>query len=182
MGKRRDDQRTFRLFAKGKIGSRVFKEKQVLSNWFVSQKIKIEESSVHGLGVFAKEHISKYEVIERAPAITFARDLLFDWLHDTESRHILHDHAFGWPDGRHGICLGYGSVYNHSNDNNAKFRYINNKTCQTIEFVAVRDIQPGEEIFTHYIRGGQHADFTAGGSLVAEGQLTGLEMAFLKSV
>lgn len=160
----------------------MFREKQILSNWFVSQKIKIEESSVHGLGVFAKEHIKKYEVIERAPIIIFGNDLLSDWLTDTESRHILHDHAFIWPDGRHCICLGYGSVYNHSNDNNSQFKFRDNKVCPSIEFIAVRDIQPGEEIFTHYIRGGQHADFTEGGSLVAKGSLTGPELEFLKTV
>ena len=157
----------------------MFKEKKSLPNWCMN-KIKVNQSATHGLGVFATEMIKKYEIIERSPTIAFTQDLLVDWLDATESRHILHDHAFRSRDGKHHICLGYGSIYNHSNDNNAQFKFITHKNDSIIEFFAVRDIHPGEEIFTHYIRGGQDVVFTDGGSVIADGQLTGPEMAFLK--
>ena len=158
----------------------MFREKPSLPVWHMG-KIKVCESSVHGMGVFATSPIKKYELIERSPVIMFEKDLLSDWLETTESRHILHDHAFRWPGGKHCICLGYGSVYNHANNNNAQFKFSKHKKHPVIEFVAVRDIEAGEEIFTHYIRGGRNAAFTDGGTLVADGQLTGIEMDFLKS-
>ena len=46
------------------------------------------------------------------------------------------------------VALGYGSIYNHSNEPNAYWMSLNDR--RTFLFIANRDIEPGEEIFTYY--------------------------------
>ena len=46
------------------------------------------------------------------------------------------------------IPLGYGCVYNHSHNNNAK--WINHPKCKAFQFMAIRNIEIGEEICTNY--------------------------------
>jgi SET domain-containing protein len=86
------------------------------------------------------------------------------------SRHLLHDYVFGWY-GKAAIGLGCGSIYNHSNDNaNASHRM--NDDVPGIEFVAKRDIQPGEEILIHYWKGRIRGEFTDSGTMIADGRIT----------
>ena len=65
------------------------------------------------------------------------------------------DYVFFWDHHEAAIALGYGSIYNHSNDPNAKwcpsFAFVSNrKKPDRIEFVTLKDIEAGEQIFTHY--------------------------------
>ena len=46
------------------------------------------------------------------------------------------------------IPLGYGCIYNHSDNNNA--RWTNHPKCKAFQFVAIKDIEAGEEICTNY--------------------------------
>ena len=52
--------------------------------------------------------------------------------------------------GTHVIVLGFGSIYNHSDNNNATWETDLDKNC--FRFKAVRDIEPGEEICTNYLK------------------------------
>ncbi len=45
------------------------------------------------------------------------------------------------------VALGYGSLYNHSYSPNARYEDANPRTKL---FIALRDIQPGEEIVVNY--------------------------------
>lgn len=76
-----------------------------------SNKIYVEDSIVHGRGVFASERISKGEILEECHVIEVP-DTNLDY------PHILQRHFFQWPKGGNGIviCLGYGSIFNHSNE------------------------------------------------------------------
>ena len=108
----------------------------------VPLKIEIKESPNKGLGVFAKEKIPKGEIIEVCPLIKLNTPPISD---------VLDDYRFFYP--KQGsnriyvVVLGYGSLYNHNNQNNADWR---DGKPMTFEFFALRDIEPGEEICTRY--------------------------------
>ncbi len=108
-------------------------------------KIYVDKSPVHGWGVFAKEKILAEEIIEECPILTLP-------ITKGENSGLLLDYRFNFPSGldwnEQVVAFGYGSIYNHSNDYNAYWYSINDK--RTFVFVAKRDIEPGEEIFTYY--------------------------------
>jgi uncharacterized protein len=98
-----------------------------------------------GRAVFTSKLIPQGMVIEIAPMIVFnEKDRLK--LNDT----YLYEYYFEWgKSGRKGaLALGFGSLYNHSYAPNA--RYNPDFDLNVLEFIAVRDIQPGEEICVNY--------------------------------
>ena len=141
----------------------MFKEPVNDSTWFL-KKVEVKKSDDRGLGVFASEMISKHEMFESCPVILFHKVIIDDYhrFHSTD-RHILDDYVFKWRDGCLAVALGYGSVYNHSNQSNATYRSSANNNPR-IEFIAKRDILPGEEIFIHYNQGKCDIDFSNAGS------------------
>ncbi len=108
-------------------------------------KIYVDNSPVHGLGVFAKEKIYKDEVIEECPVLKLP-------IERGEHSSLLIDYRFNFPSTglwtEQVIPFGYGALYNHSNDPNAYWCSVDDK--RTFLFVASRDIEAGEEIFTYY--------------------------------
>ncbi len=116
----------------------------------------IMETETKGRGVFTSVPISKGDLIESAPIIVLD-DKDRQAIHKTH----LHDYYFLWEQGddeeyEAAIALGYGSLYNHSKEPNAEFIPVFNE--YVIEFVAIRDIEAGEEILIEYDEGG-HASF-----------------------
>ncbi|MCB0707469.1 MAG: SET domain-containing protein-lysine N-methyltransferase [Saprospiraceae bacterium] len=63
---------------------------------------------------------------------------------------LLHDYYFIWgaDDSQCALVLGYGSLYNHSYQPNAEYRP--DFEGNTLDFYALREIQPGEEITVNY--------------------------------
>ena len=114
----------------------------------IPSKIEIKKSSGRGLGVFASEKIFKDEVFEVCPLID---------LDINETSDILFDYRFYCSKNNENkiyvIALGYGSLYNHSNQNNADWR---TGEHMEFEFFALTDIEKGEEIFIYY---GSHEYF-----------------------
>ena len=109
------------------------------------KKIYLDESPVHGLGVFAMERIVHGEVIEECPFLKLP-------IEKGEVSSLFIDYRFNFPSGHewtHQVLLmGYGEYYNHSEEPNAYWVSDNQK--ETFLFIANRDILPGEEIFTYY--------------------------------
>lgn len=94
-------------------------------------------------GLIASRNIKKNTVIERCPVILI--DTKFEnFLEKTN----LSSYYFLWDEKHHCIVLGYGGIFNHSENNNVKF-YKDDKNKIMI-FEAVRDIKKGEELFTDY--------------------------------
>ena len=95
-----------------------------------------------GWGVFCKEKITKDEIVEQCYGI-------IDNYSDASS---LKDYSFTLNEKLAGLtndviyALGYGGVYNHSDEPNASW-VVDGKT---LEFYALRDIEIGEEICTYY--------------------------------
>lgn len=105
----------------------------------------IAYSEVHGKGVFTAREIEAGEVIEICPVLLFPKKEL---PHVRQT--MLDDYYFDWGDDDewYAICLGYGSLYNHSYEPNAE--YDMDFHAQTIDFHAVRKIEAGQEIFVNY--------------------------------
>ena len=113
-----------------------------------SDKIYVNDSPIHGLGVFAKKKIKEGDVFEICPVVDIGMRV-------GEVSSVLLNYRFNWPSGttweKQVVGLGYASLYNHSNNPNAQWMSIYNDNV--FEFFALRDIEPNEEILVYY--GGQ---------------------------
>jgi SET domain-containing protein len=107
--------------------------------------IALGESQGKGRGVFAQKKIHRGEIIEEAPVVVMPA---------TEIEHldktVLQDYYFLWGENEDeaAVMLGLCSLCNHSYQPNAVFNLHPEKL--TIEFVALREIEAGEEITTNY--------------------------------
>jgi SET domain-containing protein len=110
-----------------------------------NSKIFIDKSPVHGWGVFAKEDIMEGEVFEECPVLTLP-------IEKGEVTSLLIDYRFNWPQGgeweEQVFPLGYGGLYNHSENANAY--WVSNLENKTFQFISHREIKKGDEIFTWY--------------------------------
>ena len=115
-----------------------------------SDRIYVSKSKIvnAGRGVFAKVAIKKGEVIERCPIIEIPD-------HDTSSLIasilVTYIYFFGKKKTRLELALGFGSIYNHSYDPNA--RYTDNHRQKMIDFTAIKNIKKDEEITVDYSAG-----------------------------
>lgn len=96
-----------------------------------------------GRGVLARRRIQRGELIERAPIMVFTPE---EW--ELVDQTALTDYCFNWGERQGALAFGYGSLYNHSFTPNA--RYIKNQREMVIDFVALKDIEEGEEITVNY--------------------------------
>jgi hypothetical protein len=90
-------------------------------------------------GVFATKSFSKGDVVERCPCVTVPASLKLA---------RLSDYTYDAGKGKQAVAFGYGSIYNHSKNPHIEFNY--NARTKTLTMKAIRDISPGEEIFTSY--------------------------------
>ncbi len=99
-----------------------------------------------GRGVFAEAAIAPNTLIERCPVVPLLNPKERDHLRKTG----LVSYYFLWGEKRDhaAICLGWGSVYNHSFTPNA--RYEKRMEEGVMDFYAIRDISPNEEITVNY--------------------------------
>ena len=116
---------------------------------FPSTKTYLAESKIKnaGRGVFAANAIKKGDIIEQCPVILITEREVPD-LRKTE----LHNYYFMWGDDKKhhkaAICLGFGSLYNHSYTPNATYQ--KNHKENLITFIAIKDIKKDEEISVNY--------------------------------
>jgi len=119
---------------------------------FISPKIRVQQSPIHRWGVFAVEKIKAEEILEESPMVEIEQR----WLDQDES--VFASYRYNFPSGgepqSQQVCLGYGSIYNHSNEPNAYwYSMYYSPNIATYRFVALRDIEPSEEICTCYGNG-----------------------------
>lgn len=106
-----------------------------------STAIVVKQVPGKGLGVFASRDIAADEVIERCPVLVMSKSDV--WQVDA----VLSRYVFSWGDGKVALALGYGSLYNHSFQPNARCED-RGRRCK--QFLAIRDIAAGEEITFNY--------------------------------
>jgi hypothetical protein len=110
-----------------------------------TRNVKIGIVEKHGRGMFATRKILKGELIERAPVVVLNEK---QW--PVAAKTILSDYAFDWGehDEQAAIAMGYISIYNHSYSPNAQLEQMLDELM--MEIIAIKDIQPGEEITINY--------------------------------
>lgn len=105
-------------------------------NPLFQNEIYVTRSRTHGYGVYAKKKLRKGEKIEECYIII-----------SRGGDKILEDYYFD-AKRKCAVFLGYGSIYNHSDDPNADYTINFKRRIATIK--ASRTIQKGEEIFVSY--------------------------------
>jgi uncharacterized protein len=108
-----------------------------------SDAIEVKRVRGKGRGVFARRSIHHGELIERVPVVV----LKINDVKDSEGWTGLAAYCFHWTKGTLALALGYGSLYNHSYRPNARYDDLEG---QIKEFIAIRNIEPGEEITVNY--------------------------------
>lgn len=98
-----------------------------------------------GRGVFTSEDISKGSIIEICHVIILNKEDT-RMIHETH----LHDYYFVWDIVKKtsALALGYGSLYNHDDNNNAEFEL--DLVEKVIRIIAQKQISSGEEITLDY--------------------------------
>jgi SET domain-containing protein len=98
-----------------------------------------------GRGVFTSEPIPLGTIVEISPVIVMGPEdrILLD-------KTPLHDYIFEWGEDRKQCCMamGYVPVYNHASPSNCEYEM--DYDDDTITVTAVREIEPGEELFINY--------------------------------
>ncbi len=111
--------------------------KPLIQNSFVAK------SAVHRWGGFAGKDIRRGGIIEECPYIES----------EAEGKHpeaILSYLFAGQKKGTTMFILGYGAIYNHSDQSNAEYYF--NDVKNVVVFTAKRNLKKGEEIFVDYGR------------------------------
>lgn len=107
-----------------------------------SDAICVKKVPDKGRGVFARRAIRRGERIERVPVLLIP---IKEFVGGPENP-TLKKYLYLWNKKAVAVCLGYGSLYNHSYEPNA--RYIHGPNMVT--YVALCDIAAGEEITINY--------------------------------
>ena len=107
-------------------------------------RIAVQDSPLHGLGVFACVAFAKDSVIERCFYLVIDYD-------DLQEINRLNDYLFTSPDVKSDyLCvLGYGMIYTHGTPPNAEWQIADDDN-RFIEFTALQDIRAGDEILHDY--------------------------------
>jgi SET domain-containing protein len=116
------------------------------------RKIIVNDSEIHGRGVFSTDQINENDLIERCPIVPldfpskYHCDLkLLDYVYAKHCKPCdtcnNHGHYLY-------MVLGYGMVYNHQDNANAmiSFDYKN----LTADITAIKDIEANQEIYISY--------------------------------
>ncbi len=104
--------------------------------------IEVKKVKGKGRGVFAKHRIEKGEIIERVPVVLVPiRSFVGE-----RANAFVNTYLYCWDEDHMAICQGYGLLYNHAIEPNAKYAFGKN----VITFRARRPIEVGEEITINY--------------------------------
>ena len=107
--------------------------------------IEVRTVEGKGRGVYALRPFRAGELIERSPVIVLPGEQS-RFIEETELQYYWYD--WRTDEGSTAFALGYGMLYNHSYRPNAV--YVRRFDEQVMDYLAVRDIAPGEEICINY--------------------------------
>jgi len=105
--------------------------------------IEYKKSKIHNLGVFAKKNFKIGEVIENCPVLVLSHETT-KLIDDKD----IDNYSFDWEEHKSAIVLGYGSLYNHDYDPNARYLKDIKKNILTIK--SIKPIKKGQEITLNY--------------------------------
>jgi SET domain-containing protein len=107
--------------------------------------LEIRYSKKYGRGIYATRAIKDGTLIEASPVL-----ILDSWECARIEPTILNCYVFAWGDEDvdTAIAFGYGSLFNHSRRENTTYKP--NYDDKTIEYIALRNIKKGEQLFINY--------------------------------
>lgn len=133
-------------------------------NRYWTKDIVVKKSPLSGNGVFAKNDIPVGMIVEFAPVLIFHKDTV-STLNDYYDNHIISDYLFNWNESFVSIVFGYGSIYNHSNNNNITWKMLKKEDeLQGAAFYTIKSVKAGEELLSCYNKG--NIDFLESGSRI----------------
>ncbi len=103
--------------------------------------VRVRSSRGKGRGVFAANPLAKGLVCFTDPVLVFP-------VRDARLRGVIHRYTFEWDDDSSALCLGPGSIVNHSYTPNMRYRMLRSE--KAIEFIAIEEIVTGEELTINY--------------------------------
>jgi len=115
--------------------------------------IEIQEHPQKGYICVAAQDIMMGTLIERCPTIKISAGIMKELTVLNNGRTFVHDYVFQHvQNGFAYWAMGYGGIYSHSNEPNARW-YIEYHTNgrDTINVKAIKDISKGEEIAYRYL-------------------------------
>ena len=105
--------------------------------------LEVRRTSNKGWAVFALTAFKTGERLELSPVI-FVSEAEMNLVHQT----ILSNYPYDWENQGEAFAMGVGSLFNHSYHPNAC--YVKHFQQLLVEFIAIREIQAGEEITINY--------------------------------
>jgi hypothetical protein len=111
-----------------------------------TEHVEVGPSLLGGRGVFALRRFEVDDLIEACPVVFVPLDDVH-----AACTTVLGHYVYEWDDGV-AMALGFGSLYNHARQPNA--RYERDTEPEVLRVVAARTIEPGEEVLIDYTGGG----------------------------
>lgn len=105
--------------------------------------IKLRKTKKFGRGLYATKNIKKGQVVELSPVIP-----LTGWEHDHLKSTVMNTYVFEWDSDGAALALGFGSLFNHSQDCNVTYDSL--LKSKQIKFTATRNIKKGEQLLINY--------------------------------
>jgi uncharacterized protein len=107
--------------------------------------LRVVHRGSRGRAIVAKMHLPADTLLEVCPVVILPAEQ-----RAAIDGTILYDYYFDWGEDEKGlcICLGWGSLYNHSYQANAAYEM--DFLHQVIKFYTTKPISPGEEICINY--------------------------------
>lgn len=127
---------------------------------FISKFLHLKEiPEINGWGVFTDEDIEENMVIEISPIFFYPQKLLSISIFMAVAEGIkeneigIDQYSIGWPSEnepyqKSAVMMGYLSLYNHSNSNNASF--FSDFTNRLMGITTIKQIRKGEQVTVSY--------------------------------
>jgi len=119
--------------------------------------VHIRRSGTHGYGVFTDKAIKKGEIVEDCPLPAQTINPMYEMYdgkltqrnQNVMDRYRFHGPIYGTHPPQFWVLPGgSGMFFNNKKEANCIFRFVVN--ARIIQFTALRDIEPGEELFIDY--------------------------------
>jgi uncharacterized protein len=103
----------------------------------------VDKTKLKGRGVFAQKCFLKGEIIQIAPVVIIPAEEV-----ELIDKTVLGNYYYDWENKAPAIAFGLVSLFNHSYNPNTY--YVKKFAEREVEYIALRDIEAGEEITANY--------------------------------
>ncbi|CAB40784.1 Histone lysine methyltransferase Set7 [Schizosaccharomyces pombe] len=110
----------------------------------IRSPLEIRDTERKGRGVFALEPIPAQTCIEISPVLMFSKEEYEQHGQYT----VLNEYTYVWSEGKQGLALGLGSMFNHDRHPNVYWKKDNRNNY--ISYYTLREIKTNEELCISY--------------------------------